>query len=256
MERVMIFKIVIWAVAAVLFLVPVLMVSALVVSPNRQYQTNSKYYRFLLDFSTAIALLLCRVKVTVKGAEKLPQDSRLLLVSNHRSKFDPIVTWYAFQEHRLSFVSKPENLRIPIFGRIIRRCCFLPIDRENARNAMSTINAAAKLLESGEVSVGIYPEGTRNYGDGLLPFHNGVFKIAKKAQSPIAVVAVSGTDKIHANWPRRGTEVTVHVLEVFSAEAVSEMKTAQIGARVRELLDEALTAKETKLCGKVSGINL
>ena len=55
------------------------------------------------------------------------------------------------------------------------------IARENPRNALLTIEKAAKLIESDEVSIGIYPEGTRSKECVLLPFHNGVFKIAQKA---------------------------------------------------------------------------
>ncbi len=74
-------------------------------------------------------------------------------------------------------------------------CCFLPIDRENPRKAIPTINRAAKLLKEQEVSVGIYPEGTRGKDCRLLPFHNGVFKIAQKAEAPIAVLSITGTEK-------------------------------------------------------------
>lgn len=236
----MIFKIIIWAVAAVLLLVPVLAVSALFVNPKKEYSKNSKYYRFLLDTSTAIVMKMLCIKVKVTGEEKLPVNTRFLIVSNHRSNFDPIVTWYAFKEHRLAFVSKPENFKVPMYGRIIRKCCFLPIDRSDARKAMATVNSAAELLKSGEASVGIYPEGTRNTAEELLPFHNGVFKIAKKAKAPIVVMSVIGTDQIRKNWYKRGSEVKLNVLGVIPAEELAEMKTTQIGEITRELITDDL----------------
>lgn len=66
----------------------------------------------------------------------------------------------------------------------------MAIDRENPRNALLTIEKAAKLIESDEVSIGIYPEGTRSKECVLLPFHNGVFKIAQKASVPIVVASI------------------------------------------------------------------
>lgn len=236
----MIFKIIIWAVAAVLLLVPVLAISALFVNPKKEYTKNSKYYCFLLDTSTAIVMKMLRIKVKVTGEEKLPENTRFLIVSNHRSNFDPIVTWYAFKAHKLAFVSKPENFKVPMYGRIIRKCCFLPIDRSDARKAMGTVNSAAELLKSGEVSVGIYPEGTRNTAEELLPFHNGVFKIAKKAKAPIVVMSVTGTDQIRKNWYKRGSEVKLNILGVIPAEELTEMKTAQIGEITRELITDDL----------------
>lgn len=97
--------------------------------------------------------------------EKLPKNERFLLVCNHRSKFDPILTWYVLRDYNLAFISKPENFR---------RCCFMAIDRENPRNALKTIHQAAELIKQNEVSVAVYPEGTRSKTCELLPFHNGI----------------------------------------------------------------------------------
>ena len=115
------------------------------------------------------------------------------MVSNHRSKFDPILSWLVFGDRQLSFISKPENFKVPVFGRLIHRLCFMPIDRENPRNAVKTINRAVDLINRDVATVAVYPEGTRNYGEGLLPFHNAMFKIAQKANVPIVVVTVKNT---------------------------------------------------------------
>jgi 1-acyl-sn-glycerol-3-phosphate acyltransferase len=42
----------------------------------------------------------------------------------------------------------------------------------------------------------IFPEGTRNHGEELLPFKDGAFKIAQKADCLIVPVAICGTDNI------------------------------------------------------------
>lgn len=210
---------------------------ALLVDPKKEYEKNSPYYRFLLDSVTAAAMKLLRIRVHVSGIEKIPKDTKVLFVSNHRSNFDPIVTWYALKKWKIAFVSKPSNFKIPFFGRIIRKCCFMPIDRENPRNAIVTINKAAKLLKKQEVSIGIYPEGTRSKNGQLLPFHNGVFKIAQKAEAPIVVLCVTGTEKISKRTPFRRTDVYLDVLEVFSAQGIKETKTEMIGTAVRRLIE-------------------
>ena len=173
----------------------------------------------------------------VSGIEKIPKDTKVLFVSNHRSNFDPIITWYILKKWKIAFVSKPSNFKIPFFGRIIRKCCFMPIDRENPRNAIITINKAAKLLKKQEVSIGIYPEGTRSKNGQLLPFHNGVFKIAQKAEAAIVVLCVTGTEKISKGTPFRRTDVYLDVLEVFSAQGIKETKTEMIGTAVRRLME-------------------
>jgi len=219
-----------------LLFVLLLGICALFVNPKREYEKNNRFYRFILDSATAAAMKLLRIRVHISGIEKIPKDEKVLFVSNHRSNFDPIVTWYALKKWKIAFVSKPENFKVPFFGRIIRKCCFLPIDRENPRKAIVTINKAAKLLKEQEVSIGIYPEGTRSKSCQLLPFHNGVFKIAQKAHSPIVVLSICGTEEIAKQTPFTPTDVYLDVLEVFPGENIKEMKTEIIGMMVRHLI--------------------
>lgn len=216
---------------------------ALLVDKNRTYSTDSTFYRFLLDQATAFAVKLLRIHVHATGLERIPEHGRFLLVGNHRSNFDPILTWYVLKKETLAFISKPENFRIPIFGRIICKCCFLPIDREDPRNAVKTIHAAAELLKTDTVSIGVYPEGTRSKTGQLLPFHNGVFKIAQKANVPI-VVAIQGTEQIHKNIFRRRSNVQLTIADVISAEEVMASQTAELGQQVKNMLLNTLTDRE------------
>ncbi|MBQ1295044.1 MAG: 1-acyl-sn-glycerol-3-phosphate acyltransferase, partial [Clostridiales bacterium] len=158
-----------------------LMVSACLVDSKKFYDKHNGYYRWLLNSSTWIMVFFGRVHLHTKGMDKIPQNQRFLLVCNHKSKLDPITTWYMFKDYDLAFISKEEKFHVPFWGNIIRKCCFLAIDRENPRKAMETVNKAAELIRNDEVSMAVYPEGTRNFGEGLLPFHSGVFKIAQKA---------------------------------------------------------------------------
>lgn len=206
---------------------------------NKVYDKESKFYRFLLTYSTAIARVLLRIKLDVKGMDKVP-EGRFLLVSNHRSKFDPILTWLVFAKQHIAFISKYSNFKVPIFGRIIRKCCFMGIDRDNPREALKTINQAVKLIKNNEVSVGVYPEGTRNYEAGLLPFHNAVFKIAVKAKVPIVILTVKDADKIQHNYPFKRSVVYFDVCGVIPAERVASMKTADIGKYVENVMMKSL----------------
>lgn len=223
-----------------------LTVCMLPISPDRYYESDSKFYRFLINIAAAIACWGARIRIHVTGKELLPMDKRILYVGNHVSNYDPIITWHAFPQAKLSFISKASNFKIPWFGRFIRRCCFMDIDRENPRNAIVSINRAAELLKRQEVSIGVYPEGTRSKSAELLPFHNGVFKIAQKAAVDIAVVSLIGTEKIHKNYPLRKTDVYLDVLEIIPATEIHGVKTEVIGARVEALLRENKRKRETE----------
>lgn len=216
-----------------------IIISSLFVNMKKEYERDSRYYRWLLNSSTAIAVKLIRIHIKVSGKEKLPKG-RFLLVSNHRSKFDPILSWHIFAKENLSFISKPENFKVPVYGRLIHRCCFMPIDRENPRNAIKTVRRAVDLINNDVASVAVYPEGTRNYGKELLPFHNAMFKIAQKANVPVAVVTVKGTYEIQKNFPLHRSNVSIDVVEVIPAEKVKEMKTNEVGDLTAELMNKKL----------------
>ena len=223
-----------------------LLICSLFINPKKEYENHSRFYRTLLNGATAFAMKIMRIRIHTSGLEKVPQNTRnLLFVSNHRSNFDPIITWHIFRKWQPAFVSKASNFKIPIFGRFIRKCCFMAIDRENPRNALKTMLKAAELLKKGEVSICIYPEGTRSKECKLLPFHNGVFKTAQKANADIVVLAVSGTEQIHKNYPFQHTDVYLDVLEVIPAETVKATKTDALGERIRtDLENHLLKAQE------------
>ena len=213
-----------------LLYIPICIISSLFINPKKEYLKDSKYYRWLLDGYTWFGLTLARVKIHASGLEKIPQDTRYVLVGNHYSNFDSLVEWHVLKDDKLAFISKKENFRIPFFGNIIRKCCFMAIDRENPQKALKTIYQASELLQSYEVSVGVYPEGTRNKSHkGLLPFHNAVFKIPQAAKAPIVIVGIAGTENIHKNAPWKKTDVYMEVLRVLDAETVQTMKTNELG---------------------------
>ncbi|MBP5222879.1 MAG: 1-acyl-sn-glycerol-3-phosphate acyltransferase [Lachnospiraceae bacterium] len=218
----------------------VLNVSAFIVDSDREYDNDSDYYRFLLNSATGLALFCGRMHVEVNGLDKIP-EGRFLLVSNHRSKFDPIVTWFTLRKiSNISFITKEDNLHVPAFGKIVRRCCFYAIDRKNPRNALKTIQKAAVIAENDVASIGIYPEGTRNHEKEMLPFKPGAFKIATMANIPVVAVALTGTDDEYRNFPFHSTNVSLTVADVIPAEYVSAHRTCDISKRAQKAIENTL----------------
>ena len=177
---------------------------------------------------------LCRyggLRPRAEGTEKLPKDSRFLLVSNHKSLFDPIAALAVLKDWNVTFVSKPSNLRIPLVGTVLYAAGFLAIDRENDRNALKTILTAADYLKRDLCSIGIYPEGTRSRQPGMLPFHPGSFKIAQRAGVPLVIACTLGTEGLAGRLLRRGKRVTIRILEVLPPEQVKAMSTRELAEK-------------------------
>ena len=213
---------------------------SLFVSKKKDYKKDGGLYRVLLNFLTWYVLTLLRVKVIVKNSELLRKGDRVLFVCNHISAYDPLIGWLYLRKIRPAFVSKPENMKVPIFGKFVKKLLFTSIDRENPKNALKTINKCAELLKEKEVSVCIYPEGTRNKEKELLPFHNGVFKIAQKSESDIAVATVLGTDKIRKRAFFHKTVVNLDIVSVIPYSEIKDVGTQEISDRVKSIMEENL----------------
>ena len=231
-------------VAAFLLIILFLTVVALTINPKKHYEHEHPFYRGVLNFFSGAAMWILGVRTTVEGTEKLPKNGNFLLISNHRSNYDPIIEWYELRKYKLTFVSKKANFKVPWFGRIIHRCGFLPIDRKSPRKSMETLSKAADILRRTEKCVGIYPEGTRSKSVEMLPFHNGVLKIAQKAERPIAITVIEGTEKVFKNILRfRRSRITIRILEVLDTERVKSTKSSELGEYAFSLMSSSFTDK-------------
>ncbi|MBQ4284002.1 MAG: 1-acyl-sn-glycerol-3-phosphate acyltransferase, partial [Lachnospira sp.] len=86
-------------------------------------------------------------------------------------------------------------------------CLFL--DRDNVKEGLKTILTGIEQINNG-ISIVIFPEGTRNKGDGLLPFHAGSFKLADKSNCKIIPMVQTNTECIFENqFPRIKSTKTI-----------------------------------------------
>ncbi len=201
-------------------------------------------YRVLLLYSLKLYFQLAGVKIKATGVEKVPDDGKFLFVGNHISSYDPMVALWTLRKKNLAFVSKKENLQIKFGGKYIRKSGCIGLDRDNNREAVKAINAAVKNITDGVCAMGIYPEGWVNKtGEGLLPFRNGSFKIAKKAKVPIVVAVVNNTREIDKNRFRRRTEIRFNIVDVIPYEDIANLKTSEISEMVYEKMYNALEKK-------------
>ena len=220
---------------------------------DKPQEKPSKFWQWHLR---EVANMLCfygRMDVKVSGREKLPGDSRYLMVCNHRSYFDPITMVTALQDEELVYVSKPGNYRIPVAGKVMHKCGCLSLDRENNREALKTVKQATEYINKDYASVVIYPEGTRTKGEKLKPFHAGSFKIAQKAGVPVVCTAVRNTENVQHNFPFRKTNVYIDILEVIDADFVknhSTRETAELAQSIIQAKLDTEAAKEESGCDK------
>ena len=203
-------------------------------------EEDSPFYRKMVALYVEALLPLLRVRLTVRGKEKLPQG-RFLLVCNHISDADPVALLAAFRECQLAFISKRENDERPLVGPMMRKLLCQPINRENDREALKTILRCVQLLKDDKVSVAVFPEGYTSL-DGLLrPFRSGVFKIAQKAGVPVVVCTVQNTRYVFKNIKRlKPTKIYVDVLDVLQPDEIKALTAVEVGHRAYNIMAEHL----------------
>jgi 1-acyl-sn-glycerol-3-phosphate acyltransferase len=211
----------------------------LFVNLNTDVPKPTKFNAWLEKEMAQLVCIYVGTKSVIHGEEKIPEDTRFLMISNHRSNMDPFYVLAWMSKYNIAFISKFENFKIPFIGKLMHLCCHLPIDRENARNALKTINRAAKYIRDDIVSFMIYPEGHRTKKKEMLPFHAGSLKIAQKAGVPIVVTSIAGTEKIF-HRPFHRTKVTMDILKVIPAKEVRARKTTDLTPELQTMIEEHL----------------
>ncbi len=186
--------------------------------PEKSWKKSAKFVSGFFK----IELFLSGCKVKIIGEENIPKDTQVLFVGNHRSYFDILVYHEAIKQPA-GFIAKTEMKKLPLLPLYMKDIGCLFIDRNDIRQGMKTINQGAEYMKLGHSMV-LFPEGTRNQTNELLPFKEGGYKMAEKSKSPIVPVAISGSDLLLESAPKkkiRGHKVTIEFGKPIDVAALS-----------------------------------
>lgn len=188
---------------------------------------------------------------------RFPEDAyargQHLYVANHQNNWD-LFTVSAAVTPKVVTVGKKSLVWIPLFGQLYWITGNILIDRFNRSKAKGTIDQVVDRMKSSDVSVWMFPEGTRSRGRGLLPFKTGAFHAAIGASLPIIPIVCSSTQgKIKFNRWDNG-HVIVEMLppvstENYTKETVRELASVvreQMKAKLEELDEEVERLNSTK----------
>jgi 1-acyl-sn-glycerol-3-phosphate acyltransferase len=152
---------------------------------------KGRVFHFLARLWGRGVLMICGLRVTVRGREKLDFGTTYVYVSNHASLFDiPVVV--ASIPDQIRIVYKKELEAIPVFGWGLKWGSYIAMDRSNRAEAMKSIETAARKIRYGE-SVLLFAEGTRTLDGKLQPFKRGAFNLAVRSGVPVVPLTINGT---------------------------------------------------------------
>ncbi|MCI8996491.1 MAG: 1-acyl-sn-glycerol-3-phosphate acyltransferase [Lachnospiraceae bacterium] len=218
--------------------IPVLLVEWIVGKFNR----HAKDYSCLRIVQGAFKLILWTtgVKTTVIGQEHVPKDQAVLYIGNHRSYFDILLT-YSRCPRLTGYVAKVEMLRYWLLRDWMKALYCLFLDREDMKAGLKTILQGIEYIKNG-ISICIFPEGTRNRTDQMMPFKEGSLKMAEKTGCPIIPMAITNSAEIFENHLPfiRPCRVILEYGEPIYPKELSKEERKFLGAYTQQKIQEML----------------
>ena len=132
--------------------------------------------------------------VTTEGLENVPTEGAAIIAPNHISVLDSFFVPLCLGR-RMTYVGKAEYMDDWKTKYLFPAIGMIPIDRSGGDAAQRALDAAARVLTSGEL-FGIYPEGTRARDGHLHKGHTGIARLALNTNSPIVPVGIVGSDLV------------------------------------------------------------
>ncbi|HEY5615025.1 MAG TPA: lysophospholipid acyltransferase family protein [Bacteroidota bacterium] len=155
------------------------------------FDRSGKTYHSAARQWAKVVLWIFSIKVTTKGLEHIDRSKHYVYVSNHASLFD-IPAIFAAIPDDVRIVLKKELTRVPIWGWSLKWGPYISIDRDNAKDAMGSIDRAVETIRNG-ASVLVFAEGTRSKDGKLQPFKRGAFALAARSGVPIIPVTINNS---------------------------------------------------------------
>jgi 1-acyl-sn-glycerol-3-phosphate acyltransferase len=157
------------------------------------------------------------LKVEVRQAPEVTAAMPCVFLANHQNNYDLFTISKALLPGTVT-IGKKSLKWIPFFGQLYWLSGNILIDRANKSKAVGTMQGAVDRIVQDKVSVWVFPEGTRSYGRGLLPFKTGAFHIAHQAKVPLVPICMSNTSKVRLNKWNNG-RVIIEIMPPVYPEA-------------------------------------
>lgn len=129
-------------------------------------------------------------KVKAEGHLHLRDSGPCVILANHQSNFDLFVYGGVIPKGTVN-VGKRSLIWVPLFGLIYWLGGNVLINRKNRGQAINAMSETERAITQRGRKVWVFPEGTRNHGQGLLPLKKGAFYTAVAAQAPIILLCAS-----------------------------------------------------------------
>jgi len=141
---------------------------------------------------------LIGLDVEVRIPESVKNMGPAVYVCNHQNTWDMFTLANVMPQNTVT-VGKKSLKWAPFFGQMYWLTGNVLIDRKNKSKAKGTIEQTVNKIKKDKLSIWLFPEGTRSYGKGILPYKTGAFRTAQQAGVPVVPICASSSNDIKLN---------------------------------------------------------
>ena len=196
---------------------------------------GKKHNGFGLCLAATILLKVAGIRVDVKGAEHIQRGRPQIFIVNHQSWFDSFVLC-AILKVPVTFISKKEMFRVPVYNCLMKHLHFISVDRNHPRGILKQLSDISALFHS-EISLIIYPEGSRSKSGEVGVFRRGGLFFASSANVPVVPITLIGTRDIMPYgqyWIKYGRRVKVIISEPIDIGKASKKRQLELTEEIRQ----------------------
>lgn len=188
-----------------------------------------------------VILSLAGVRLTIEGKELVADRVPRFYMGNHQSALDIPILLHALNGH-VRFMAKDTLFRIPVFGWVLLRYGYAPIDRSSPRVTHRTIERMLERLRRDPISLAVFPEGTRSSDGRLLTFRRGTMKVGQRSGLPIVPFSIEGSLAVYnrKRFAANPGPVKLIFAEPIPADEVAAMSTSELHDRVKSIIARQL----------------
>ena len=169
-----------------------------------------------------------------------------VVVANHESYADIfLISCFPWE---MKWLSKDTMFKIPCMGWMMQMAGDIKLIRGKRESAIDAIMQCRDRLAK-NVSIMIFPEGTRSRDSQMLPFKDGAFRLAIEAGAPILPIAVAGTRFAMAKGSFRfqPARALAQTLEPIETTGLTLADLQALKAQVRTRIEEGRRALAKEL---------
>ncbi len=153
--------------------------------------SRMSFYNKMIKAWAYWATLACPGKLKINGLEHIDKNETYIVIANHESTVDVFYLLGRFPIN-MRMVAKEELRKSPFIGAAMDKSGFIFVDNQNKGRSIDHMNKQFKKLKKENLSLMVFPEGSRFKKTRMGKFRLGAFVMAIQNDMPILPIVMKG----------------------------------------------------------------